>query len=193
MIKIKFGTPGIGENTLYRDTYGDFVLFKIAADGEVRDLRILFYVAVLNRFCHVGPLWIQVQSRWTRRKNLSLAANPPAAEFGNSLFFALKTKQEIEDFLYKFWHRGPLRVFIWRDIPLNEKRRVTQCASAWGQIEESHNSFPTDLWMVGEFDSWDQHFKAMTLKQDGGLITDAVMEGKILLSKPMDEILVNEH
>jgi hypothetical protein len=140
-IRVKFGNSRTSENSLSSYIEGDFAHFKIAATAEVRDVAILFYCKILDQLRLSGPVWVQVQSRWGRKKDLALAAREPVAAFRDSLFFVVESKQELEDFLYRFWHRGPLRFCVWRSITDAEKSRIAQSLQKW-RIQEFYVFFP---------------------------------------------------
>ncbi|HXY13700.1 MAG TPA: hypothetical protein VEI26_04275 [Terriglobales bacterium] len=184
-IRIRVGNPRTGGNTVWSRVEGDFAHFKIAANAEVRDLAILFYSKVLDQFRPAGTLWVQVQSKWGRKKDLALATREPIAALPGSLVFTIKDKHDIEEFLYKFWHRGPLRFYIWRDSPCDEKARISYVAHGWKSIEEFHDLFPKELWLIADIDPWEKYLHVITLKEDSQAVTNAVEEGKLLLSVPM--------
>jgi len=185
-IRIQIGNSKAGENVISCARAGDFSRFTIAASAEVRDLAVLFYTSILERLSR-GDMWLQIQSavKWVRKKNLALAKKKPMAELPDSLLFQLEGRREIEEFLYEFWYRGPLRFYLLQAAPSAEVYEAIKSFSIWPDAQEFHNFFPDSMFAVADLDIWYKSLQVMVLTENVPVVKNALQYAFPLLSHPI--------
>ena len=107
------------------------------------------------------------------------------AELPDCLLFQLEERCEIEEFLYEFWYRGPLRFYLWQTVPSAEVYEAIKNFPIWPDAQEFHNFFPDCLFALADLDIWEQSLGIIVLTENALTVKDALRGALPLLNHPI--------